>query len=114
LMALAPDLFSLGNAASYPGPFPTIEQFRAVFGNTLVPPIETSFLTLYRSPEPQISYVVGFFQVGLLLRLIFSEIRAVPRVLVLGAAIFQVVMMHCYLIVTYPLLAFEGVTAFLL
>ncbi|MBI5321094.1 hypothetical protein [Bradyrhizobium sp.] len=114
LLALAPDLFSLGNAASYPGPFPTLDQFRALFGKTLVPPIETSFLALYRSPEPQISYAIVFCQIGLLLRFIFNEARPAALGTILGLAVSQALTMICYLIVAYPLLAFEGFAAFLL
>lgn len=114
LLPLAPDLFSLGNVASYPGPFPTIDQFRAVFGKTLVPPIETSFLALYRSPEPQISYAIVFCQIALLLRFLFGDNATAPLRTILGLTIFQVLTTICYLIITYPLLAFEGVAAVLL
>jgi hypothetical protein len=114
LLALAPDLFSLGNAASYPGPFPTIDQFRAVFGKTLVPPIETSFLALYRSPEPQVSYTIVFCQIALLLRFIFTEAQPATLRTILGLTIFQALATICYLIIAYPLLAFEGVAAVLL
>jgi hypothetical protein len=114
ILALAPDLFSLGNAAAYPGPFPTIEQFRALLGKALVPPIETSYLNLYRSPEPQVSYTIVFCQIALLLRFIFSEARSATLRTILGLIVFQLLATGCYLIIAYPLFAFEGVAAILL
>jgi hypothetical protein len=114
VLVFSSDLLSLGSAASYPGPFPTIDQFRALVGDAFVPPMETSFLALYRSPEPQVSYVIGFLFTGLLLRLAIRDDEGTSRRDDAKLVIVQALMMMCYALVSYPLLLVEGCAAIIL
>jgi hypothetical protein len=114
ILVFAPDLFSLGSTASYPGPFPTLYQFRALVGEAFVPPMETSYLGLYRSPEPQVSYVVGFVFIGLLLRTMFRSGQKMSLPETAGLVAVQALLMMCYALITYPLLLIEGFAATML
>src|SRR5438552_4884487 len=114
VLVFASDLFSLGSAASYPGPFPTIDQFKALVGAAYVPPMETSYLGLYRSAEPQVSYVVGFLFVGLLLRIVLRDERKITRLEIVKLVLVQAALVMCYALVSYPLLLVEGLAAIIL
>jgi hypothetical protein len=111
ILAFSSDLFSLGSAASYPGPFPTLDQFRALVGEAFVPPMETSYLGLFRSPEPQVSYVIGFVFVGTLLRTMFRPGEKMSRRETAGLVAVQALLMMCYALIGYPLLLIEGFAA---
>jgi hypothetical protein len=113
ILVFSSDLFSLGSVASYPGPFPTLDQFRALVGDAFVPPLETSYLALYRSPEPQISYVIGFLFTGLLLR-IAEDAEGTSRREAVKLVIVQALLMTCYALISYPLLLIEGFAAIIL
>jgi hypothetical protein len=108
LLVFATDLFSLGSVASYPGPFPTLNQFKALVGEAYVPPFETSYLSVYRSAEPQVSYVVGFLFIGLLLRMVLRGGQKTTRLEIIKLIIVQAALMMCYALVSYPLLLVEG------
>jgi hypothetical protein len=114
VLVFASDLFSLGSAASYPGPFPTINQFKALVGAAYVPPIETSYLNLYRSAEPQVSYVVGFLFIGLFLRFVLQDQGKTTQLEVVKLVLIQAALVMCYSLVSYPLLLVEGSTATIL
>jgi hypothetical protein len=114
VLIFATDLFSLGSAASYPGPFPTLDQFKALVGDAFVPPLETSYLGLYRSPEPQVSYVVGFLFIGLILRIVLRDAEKTTRREVVKLSIVQTSLMLCYALVSYPLVLVEGLAAIIL
>jgi|GEM_PF-1839784 len=113
----SPDLFSLGSAASPTASLFTLSSFKALFGgmgSVLVPPIETSYLNIFRTFEPQIAYVVGFLFLGLLLRLFFSR-SGKPRwreLFLLGLV--QCFVLMIYSIVGYPLIALEFYVALIL
>jgi hypothetical protein len=111
LLVFATDLFSLGSLASYPGPFPTLDHFKALVGPQFVPPFETSYLGLYRSPEPQVSYVVGFVFVGLLLRIVFGRHEDLDRREVTRLAVGQLLLMTCYAVVSFPVMLIEGLAS---
>jgi len=67
------DLLSLGNSAVFDGTGISIAWLRGLFGAagpTLVPAIETSYLTIFRTPEPQTSYAVFFVVLALLIRIL--------------------------------------------
>jgi len=113
-LVFAFDLFSLGSAASYPGPFPTIDQFKALVGDAYVPPMETSYLGLYRSAEPQVSYVVGFLFIGLFLRFVLQDEGKTTRREVVKLVLVQAALVMCYALVSYPLLLVEGLAAIIL
>lgn len=114
VLVFSSDLFSLGSVASYPGPFPTLDQFRALVGSTYVPPIETSYLGLYRSPEPQVSYVIGFLFIGLLARIVLRDDGTTTRRETIELIIIQALLMMCYALISYPLLLVEGCAAIIL
>ena len=113
VLIFATDLFSLGRVASYPGPFPTLNQFKALVGDAFVPPLETSYLGLYRSPEPQVSYVIGFLFIGLILRIVLRDAKTTQREVV-KLSIVQMSLMLCYALVSYPLVFVEGLAAIIL
>lgn len=72
LLVFANDLFSLGNLAIWTnGRFNifAFSQAAGIFGSNLVPPYETSFLAIFRTPEPQVSFTLMFLILGLLARL---------------------------------------------
>lgn len=72
LLVFANDLFSLGNLAIWSnGRFNifAFTQVVSVLGANLVPPYETSFLAIFRTPEPQASFTLMFLILGLLARL---------------------------------------------
>ncbi|WP_319797003.1 hypothetical protein [Nitrobacter sp.] len=71
LLVFANDLFSLGNLAVWTsGRFNifAFSQTVGMIGSNLVPPYETSFLTIFRTPEPQVSFTLMFLILGLLAR----------------------------------------------
>jgi hypothetical protein len=111
VLVFSTDLFSLGSAASYPGLFPTLEQFKALVGAEFVPPFETSYLGLYRSPEPQVSYVVGYLFTGLLLRILFRSGQDLSWREIAAVVLLQALLMTCYALISYPLLIIEGLAA---
>jgi hypothetical protein len=69
------DLLSLANVAVW-AERPWLSDFRKLFGElgrSLVPDSTTSYLTILRTPEPQLSYAVVFVLLGLLLKIGRSE-----------------------------------------
>ncbi len=85
LLVFANDLFSLGNLAVWTSGRLNIFAFSqavGVIGPNLVPPYETSFLAVFRTPEPQVSFTLMFLILGLLARFA-GDISAAKR----GAAI---------------------------
>ena len=108
VLIFATDLFSLGRVASYPGPFPTLNQFKALVGDAFVPPLETSYLGLYRSPEPQVSYVIGFLFIGLILRIVLRDAEKTTQREVVKLSIVQMSLMLCYALVSYPLVLWKA------
>jgi hypothetical protein len=117
LILLSPDLFSLGSAASSTADLISLSTFKALFGEMgqiLVPPIETSYLNIFRTFEPQLAYVVGFLFVGILLK-IFVESADTPRTLDLVLlGLVQVFVLMTYSLVSYPLIAVEAYAAIIM
>jgi hypothetical protein len=63
LLLFGADLLSLGNAAVFTGQLLSLGAFRDLVGpaaHTLVPAYETSYLTIFRTPEPQTAHIVAF------------------------------------------------------
>lgn len=113
----APDLFSLGNAVTFTSSQLPIAALRLAFGplgEQLVPPIETSYINLIRSFEPQVSYAVGFLFAGLLVRIVRQSERTVGGGLLLTLAAVQSLLLLSYSVVGYPLLILELYVAALL
>lgn len=114
VLMFSSDLFSLGSIASFPGPFPTLAQFAHLVGEVHVPPIETSFLSIYRSPEPQVAYLVSYVFVGLLLRISFGLDALGNKAHTIRLIAVQLLLLGCYAIISYPLMLIEGAIAVLL
>lgn len=69
LFLFAPDILSLGNASVY-GDFKwNLAYLRTVipYGETLIPDYTTSYLSLYRTPEPQVAWTLLFLQMAIIL-----------------------------------------------
>lgn len=116
-LVFSSDLLTLGNTAVYAGPFPTLGQFRALFGAAgefLVPPIDTSYLGLVRSPEPQIAYCVAFLFVAVLLRFAFEGTQSIDWRTAGLLALLTALLTTSYALVGYPLLAIHGFTVIVL
>lgn len=68
-LVFAGDLFSLGSFAVWSSSALNISRFSQIVGQigpNLVPAYETSFLSIYRTPEPQVSLTLMFVVFGLL------------------------------------------------
>jgi hypothetical protein len=90
LLVFANDFFSLGNLVVWSNAHFNIVTFsRAVqfVAPNLVPSYETHFLSIFRTPEPQVSFALMFLILGLLARLAGSEIvtRRGADVVLVGA-----------------------------
>lgn len=108
VILFAPDLFSLGNSLSITSYFLPLASFKSLFGalhETLVPPIDTSYLNIFRSFEPQLAYVVGFTFAALLIRFTLHDAFTWTKVGLLAAV--QCLLLLSYSIIGYPLLLLE-------
>jgi hypothetical protein len=117
LLMFSADLFSLGDSASYVTKIVSLEHFKAIiglFGQNLVPPIETSYPTILRSPEPQVAYVVAFLFVGLLIQIVRAGGRGIRPAVWLAFTGAQLLLTLSYSLVSLPLLAVEAFAAFIL
>lgn len=115
IILFAPDLFSLGNSATFTAQFFSLASFKGLFGplgETLVPPIDTSYLNIFRSLEPQLAYVIGFTFAALLIRFVFDEGFAWSKVLSL--TLIQGLLLLIYSFVGYPLIFLELYAALIL
>ncbi|WP_319797368.1 hypothetical protein [Nitrobacter sp.] len=115
IILFAPDLFSLGNSLSITSDFLPLTSFKSLFGalgETLVPPIDTSYLNIFRTFEPQLAYVVGFTFAALLIRFTLGEAFTWSKVGFLAAA--QFLLLLSYSIIGYPLLLLELYAALIL
>ncbi|MDE2378986.1 hypothetical protein [Bradyrhizobium sp.] len=112
LLVFAQDMFSLGNEAAWPGPFPTLLDFQHFVGTSFVPSFETSFLTINRSPEPQVAYAVGFALTGVVLRGFRAGTLTTSQRI--GALLLQTGLVICYALVSYPLIAIESAAGLIL
>lgn len=108
VVVFSSDLFSLGSSAAYPGPFPTLAHFKMLVGGAMVPPIETSYLTLFRSPEPQVGYIVAFLFVGILLRMVLRNDDEMRRRELTALVAVQFLLVFSYALISYPLFLIEG------
>lgn len=82
LLLFGQDLFSLGNTVLWTGSIYSLALFRSLFGDwgaTAIPYYETSYLTLFRSPEPQVSYALVFTLLALLVRIASADGTRTPR-----------------------------------
>ena len=110
LILLSQDLFSLGNIASLTHDVVKLSDFRLLFGawgDTMVPPIDTAYLNVFKSLEPQLAYVSAWIVIGCLVRLVLAPQRPsrLPPVPLLVAA--QIALTCSYSIVGYPVLLIE-------
>jgi hypothetical protein len=107
LLVFANDLFSLGSLAVWPNGRFNIFAFSQAVGRiapNLVPPYETSFLAIFRTPEPQVSFTLMFLTLGLLARFM-QDTDAVRR----GASLLLITSLSLlplgYSFITAPLAA---------
>lgn len=117
LLMFGADLFSLGSSASVLSNVVSLQHFNALmglFGQNLVPPIETSYLAIVRSPEPQVVYVVGFLFAGLLIEMVHRGGRGIGPTFWLVLAGAQLLLTLSYSFVSLPLLAVEFFGVFIL
>jgi len=116
-LAFAADLITLGNSAMYAGTPLSLVGFRSIFGAAgqwLVPPYDTSFLTLMRSPDPQASLAVAFLVLGQLVRMVRTGQGISNDRFVIQAVFVQSLLSMSYAPVSYPLIATQLAVAVLL
>jgi hypothetical protein len=110
LIVFAPDLFSLGSSTSLTSVFFPLAWFKSLFGalgETLVPPIDTSYLNILRTFEPQLAYVVGFTFAALLIRFTLGKETIPTRGSVMALTVVQCLLLTTYSPVGYPLILLE-------
>lgn len=105
LLVFANDLFSLGNLAVWHSGDLTLSVFSQLvshIGANLVPPYETSYLAVFRTPEPQASFALMFLVLGLLAHLAQGREGRVP----LAATVVAISLLPLgYTFVTLPVAA---------
>lgn len=111
LLIFANDLVSLGNQAVWTnGRFnlTAFEKAVSLFGMNLVPPYETSFLAIFRTPEPQVSFVLLFAILGFLAR--FARNARSANLVACVAVIAAISLLPlCYTFIAMPIAAVAGV-----
>lgn len=110
LLVFSNDLFSLGNLILWTSGQFNISRFSQIVGLVypkLVPSYETSFLAVFRTPEPQVSFVVMFLSLGLLAR--FAVVTGIRERAALAAAVITISLLPIgYTFVTLPVAAIAG------
>jgi hypothetical protein len=116
LLVFANDLFSLGNLALWTSSRFNISGFSQVIGligPNLVPPYETRFLTIFRTPEPQVSFTLMFLNLGLLARFAaIDEYRGRTAIAIAIAALSLLPIGYTF--VTFPTAAIAGASVVVL
>lgn len=101
-LVFAGDLFSLGSQAIWASStFNRFSHIIGMLGPNLVPPYETSFFSIYRTPEPQVSLTLMFIVLGLMAKLAKGEQSA--RTLGLSVATISLLPLG-YTFVTFPVI----------
>ncbi|MBN9040859.1 MAG: hypothetical protein BGP05_16815 [Rhizobiales bacterium 62-47] len=107
-LVFAGDLFSLGSLAVWNSSALNLFRFSQIIGligPNLVPPYETSFLSIYRTPEPQVSMTLMFVLLGLLAKIAKGEhSNGALALLVLTIALLPM----GYTFVTFPVALLSG------
>jgi hypothetical protein len=110
LLVFADDLFSMGNLAVWTSSRFNISGFTqaiGMIGPNLVPAYETSFLAIFKTPEPQVSFSLMFLNLGLLAR--FATIDKDRRPAAFAVAIVALSLLPIgYTFVTLPTAAIAG------
>lgn len=110
LLVFADDLFSLGNLVVWSSGTFSLAHFSAIVGRIhpdLVPSSETSFLAIFRTPEPQASFVLMFLTLGLLAR--STVVSGTRERAILVATIVAIALLPIgYTFVTLPVAAVAG------
>jgi hypothetical protein len=115
LLLFGQDLFSLGNVAVWTASQPSLAWFTGLFGPLgprLVPPYETSYLTLFRLPEPPLSLALCFILLIFLVRLARRQGFGPASHIILSLLI--LIMPAAYVFVGLPLLLVTGAFAAIL
>jgi hypothetical protein len=111
------DLLSLGNGTLLGWAGISLGSYRSLFGDygdLLVPPYETSYLGIFRTPEPQASYAVFFVVLGLLIRILNDRGGTAPRNLLLALGTADAVLVVSFIILSLPALFLQTFVAILL
>jgi hypothetical protein len=80
------------------------------WGSLLIPDYYTSYFGVFRTPEPQVSWIILFTYLGLLVRYLYSPEQGKRQTLWIFL-FFHLVMISCYALVSLPL---YGLTVLLL
>ena len=110
LLVFANDLFSLGNLALWTSSRFNISGFSqaiGLIGPNLVPPYETSFLAIFRTPEPQVSFSLMFLNLGLLARFATTDKYLGPTAFAIAIVALSLLPIG-YTFVTFPIAAIAG------
>ncbi len=113
LLLFGQEVASFGSSAVthlLPGPF-TLGWVRTAAGpywQRLVPDYYTSYFSLFRTPEPQVSLVIGFVTLALVIALV-RGVRS-PRLVACLAAM-HLLLPWTYVFITAPVVLFEGLLA---
>jgi hypothetical protein len=107
-LIFGPDFLTLANASIWSSGRLSLASFRRWFGlwgSTMVPYPDVSFLTIFRTPEPQVSYAVVFTLLALLVRMSRAEGPGPSRRLLVTAAGLTASLPFVYIVVSLPALA---------
>jgi hypothetical protein len=108
LLVFANDLFSLGNLALWTSSnILGFTQAIGVIGLNLVPPYVTSFLAIFRTPEPQVSFSLMFLNLGLLARFATIDKDRGPAAFAVTIVALSLLPIG-YTFVTFPTAAIAG------
>jgi hypothetical protein len=110
VLVFADDLFSLGNLAVWTLSSFNILRFTyaiGMIGPNLVPAYETSFLAVFRTPEPQVSFSLMFLNLGLLARFAAIDNDREPAGFAVAIVALSLLPVG-YTFVTFPTAAIAG------
>jgi len=108
LLVFANDLFSLGNLALWTSSnILGFTQAIDMIGPNLVPPYVTSFLAIFRTPEPQVSFSLMFLNLGLLARFATIDKDRGPAAFAVAIVALSLLPIG-YTFVTFPIAAIAG------
>jgi hypothetical protein len=110
LLVFGADLLSLGNAAVFMGSPVSLDAFRALVGpaaETLVPAYETSYLTIFRTSEPQVTYIVAFAALAGLVQILRRRVDVSHRGMWFFLLAIHLILVSTYVFVTMLVVGIE-------
>lgn len=117
LLVFGADLLSLGNAAVFTGRPVSLEGFRSLVGpaaETLVPAYETSYLTIFRTSEPQVTYIMAFAALAGLVHILRRRVDVCHRGTWMTLLVMHVILVGAYVFVAMLVVGLELVVGVLL